>query len=89
MARTGISKWIVNNNTYITPDGSYDILLNGSNHYFNFGTLTGPSGYGIRDNAGVIEVKSSAEDWSKAVGITISATAPPTPYLNQLWFDLS
>ena len=63
MARTGISRWSIYNSTYVTPDGSYDILVNGSNHYINFGTLSGTSGYGIRDNGGTIQWKNSGGSW--------------------------
>lgn len=31
--------------------------------YFNFGATSGTTGYGIRDNAGVIEVKNSGGSW--------------------------
>jgi len=63
MVRTGISRWLLST-TYITPDGSYDILVNGSNHYINFGTLSGSSGYGIRDNGGTMEFKNSGGSWT-------------------------
>lgn len=44
-------------------DGGYDLLLNGSNHYINFNTISGFSGYGFRDNAGSMEVKDSGGSW--------------------------
>ncbi len=38
-------------------------LLSGTSRYLNFGTLSGTTGYGIRDNAGVMEVKSNGGAW--------------------------
>ncbi len=45
------------------PEGR-DILINGVNKYLNFGTDSGSSGYGIRDNAGTIECKDDGGAWS-------------------------
>jgi len=42
----------------------YNILINGVNKYLNFNTISGESGYGIRDNGGVIEMKNSGGSWS-------------------------
>lgn len=36
----------------------------GSNAYMNFGTTSGSNGYGIRDNAGLLEFKNSGGDWA-------------------------
>ncbi len=47
----------------IAPVG-YDILINGLNKYLNFNAVVGSSGYGFRDNAGVMEVKSSGGAWA-------------------------
>lgn len=47
----------------ISPIG-YDILINGTNKYLNFGTVSGTSGYGFRDNAGTMEFKNSAGSWA-------------------------
>ncbi len=47
----------------IAPLG-YDILIKGSDKYINFNTTVGSSGYGFRDNAGVMEVKSSGGAWA-------------------------
>lgn len=41
-----------------------DAILSGTSHYLNFGSLVGTTGYGIRDNAGVMEVKDSAGAWA-------------------------
>lgn len=66
MARTD-NFWQVASTGYIKPmDGAdaMSILLSGSNKYINFNTLTGSSGYGIRDNAGVMEFKNSGGVWT-------------------------
>lgn len=42
----------------------YNVLINGSNKYLNFGSVSGTNGYGIRDNNGTIEIKSSGGAWS-------------------------
>ncbi len=42
-------------------------LLNGTDRYLNWGTTAGTSGYGIRDNAGVLEFKNSGGAWA-AIG---------------------
>lgn len=66
--------------TYIQTIGSpngYDILINGTNHYLNFNTTVGVNGYGIRDNAGVMEFKNSGGSWTpfgSGSGISIGAT---------------
>ncbi len=41
-----------------------DIFLEGSSRYINFGTATGTSGYGFRDNAGTLQFKNAAGSWS-------------------------
>ncbi|MEK7530620.1 MAG: helix-turn-helix domain-containing protein, partial [Patescibacteria group bacterium] len=41
-----------------------DVLLSGANRYLNFGDANGVSGYGIRDNAGIIEFKNLSGGWS-------------------------
>jgi hypothetical protein len=40
-------------------------ILSGTSRYLNFGTTAGSSGYGIRDNAGIIEVKDSNGLWAR------------------------
>ncbi|MBI4567771.1 MAG: hypothetical protein HY719_05170, partial [Planctomycetes bacterium] len=42
-------------------DVSQDVLVRGT--FVNFGTLSGSTGYGIRDNAGKVEVKNSGGLW--------------------------
>lgn len=44
--------------------GGIDILINGSNRYLNFNTVTGTNGYGFRDNAGTMEFKNSGGAWT-------------------------
>lgn len=83
--------WNSINGTYIqtiAPLG-YDILINGSNKYLNFNITSGSSGYGFRDNSGVMEIKWSGEQWATLKSIVVSASAPSTPYTNQLWYDIS
>lgn len=65
MARTAGAFWRAVGTTYIqtTSTSGYDLLINGSNHYINFGTTNGTGGYGIRDNAGTIEFKNSGGSW--------------------------
>lgn len=49
--------------SFISPSEDVPVLL--KNTYLNFGGVSiGESGYGIRDNAGTIEVKSSGGSWS-------------------------
>lgn len=51
----------------IWPEGR-DVLINGENKYLNFGTDSGVGGYGVRDNGGVIECKSSGGAWEECAG---------------------
>jgi hypothetical protein len=45
-----------------------DILINGVNKYLNFGTFSGESGYGFRDNGGDMEFKNDGGDWTSIGG---------------------
>lgn len=63
--------------TWITKLGSYvrvsarlglDVLIAGTNKYLNFGSAVGSSGYGFRDNNGVMQYKNSGEDWNNFSG---------------------
>ncbi len=58
-------------------------ILSGASRYLNFGTTTGAAGYGVRDNAGVIEIKNDNGTWTPPV--TTSAGLGE----NQNWSDLS
>lgn len=46
----------------------YDVLINGTNRYLNFNTTSGSSGYGFRDNGGVMEYKDSGGSWVSFAG---------------------
>lgn len=66
MARTSDLFQTGGNGTYIETIGSpngYDVLINGTNHYINFNTVVGTSGYGFRDNLGTMQVKDSGGSW--------------------------
>lgn len=51
--------------TGLTP---FTRLRIGMNDYINWGSLSDSTGYGIRDNAGTIEVKNSGGDWTVITG---------------------
>lgn len=58
--------WNLRNGTYmetVKPTG-YDILINGTDKYLNWGSTSGTSGYGIRDNGGTMEFKNSGGAWT-------------------------
>lgn len=89
MARTQETWEVSTDGTYVHFDNptGYDVLINGSNHYLNFGTFAGISGYGIRDNNGVIEVKDSGGNWAPIAttgggGSAISFLQPTTGVVN-------
>ncbi len=48
-------------NHQLDVQGNIGIIAGGN---LNFGTTTGDSGYGIRDNGGVIEIKNSGGSWA-------------------------
>jgi parallel beta-helix repeat protein len=59
--------------TWLEYDGSYvavpwqegrDVLIRGTSKYINFGSISGSSGYGFRDNAGTMQVKNSGGSWT-------------------------
>jgi len=59
--------------SYLYPTGYEEIriyngagsnYMNLSDAYINFGSTSGSSGYGIRDNAGTMEFKNSAGSWT-------------------------
>lgn len=78
MARTSDLWETGSGGTYIQTIGSpsgYDLLINGANHYLNFNSVVGSSGYGIRDNNGVIEVKSSGGAWAAISTISQNVAA--------------
>jgi hypothetical protein len=51
----------------------FTALRNGPGAYVNWGTTSGVNGYGLRDNAGVIEAKNSGGSW---LPVPTSATLP-------------
>jgi len=79
MARTDSPWENVGGYLQTTAPLGYNILINGTDRYLNWGVLSGTTGYGIRDNAGAIEVKSSGGAWASiftsAGGITRKVTA--------------
>lgn len=70
MARTD-SEWETTNGgsaiKTIAPAG-YDVLINGLNKYLNFNTVIGSTGYGFRDNNGIIQFKNSSGVWDSIAG---------------------
>lgn len=58
--------WQNRTGSYIetTNPTGYDILINGTNRYLNFGVISGSTGYGIRDNGGTMEFKNSGGSWT-------------------------
>jgi len=58
--------WTTSDSESLRPIGEdgRDILIYGDDRYMNFNLLEGSSGYGFRDNAGTMEVKSSGGAWS-------------------------
>ncbi len=44
--------------------GGVDLLISGTNRYINFKDTSGDTGYGIRDNAGVLQFKNEAGVWT-------------------------
>lgn len=74
MARTE-GHWEKKVGGYIrTIAGTPGILLQGLSRYINFGSTFGESGYGIRDNAGVIEIKDSGGSWNPIGQAELAAT---------------
>ena len=71
MARTNDLWETINGGTAIqtiAPNG-YDLLINGLSKYLNFNSVVGTTGYGIRDNGGVIQVKNSGGAWAN-IGVS-------------------
>lgn len=58
--------WVERLGTYVESvwaEGR-NVLINGTNKYLNFGSISGSSGYGFRDNAGTVEYKNSGGSWA-------------------------
>lgn len=58
------SSWLVSDDgTYIYPANALNVLLPLVNGYLNFGTFSGFSGYGFRDNGGTMQFKNNGGSW--------------------------
>jgi hypothetical protein len=58
--------------------------------YINFGNTSGTGGYGIRDNAGTIEIKNSGGSWAApggSSGLTIGTTTITSGTTQRLLYD--
>lgn len=72
-------------------------LLSGTSRYLNFGTATSSSGYGFRDNAGVMQFKNSGGTWLSIPTTTSKELSVWTPQssvvfnasLGATWTDLN
>lgn len=61
-----------------------DMVVSGSNRYLNFGSASGVSGYGFRDNAGALEYKNSGGSWS---AFTAGGSGTPGGASGQVQFN--
>lgn len=52
--------YVTNTPTFVQYSKSFLLPYNG---YLNFNTISGTSGYGLRDNAGAIQIKDSGGSW--------------------------
>ena len=63
----------------------------GSNAYLNFGPTTGDDGYGIRDNAGILEFKNNGGSWASLQNIIYtlvgSSTDPWTTSGSNIYYN--
>jgi len=64
-----------------------DILINGYNHYLNFGLDNGDEGYGFRDHDGVMQFKNDAGTWTdigagSGTGVVVEIVAGPYVAVN-------
>lgn len=52
--------------TYLEPAKitGYDLLIKGNDKYINFNSISGSSGYGLRDNSGNVEFKNNGGSWT-------------------------
>jgi hypothetical protein len=61
----------------LTPSGTGRVIAHGifgldASSYINFGTTYGTSGYGLRDNAGVLEYKNVSGSWASLSGSSLA-----------------
>ena len=64
----------------IETDGGITVagnILQAANGYYNFGTTSGSSGYGIRDNGGSIEVKDANGCWQALIAGSCNTIVTP------------
>ena len=52
-----------------------------ASQYLNFGTTAGTSGYGLRDNAGTLELKGSGGSWASALYSGGPGGTPTAPFV--------
>jgi len=80
--------------TFQEYDGSYvavpwaegrHLLVRGTYRYVNFGSIVGTTGYGVRDNNGIIEIKSNGGSWTAVGGggTFLALTDTPADYTGQ------
>lgn len=61
-------------------------ILSGTSRYLNFGSTAGSSGYGFRDNAGTMEFRNGAGNWS---AIASTQTSVDTRALAKAWANFN
>ena len=55
-------------------------ILSGTTNYLNFGTTAGITGYGIRNNSGILELKHNGDTWLRLGGVAAGTTDYVTKY---------
>lgn len=64
-------------NQLVTGVVPFTALRSAASAYVNWGTVQGTNGYGLRDNAGTIQVKNSGGSWANIVtGASLPTAAP-------------
>lgn len=79
--------WLERDGTYIETQWSEgkNVLINGTDHYLNFGTVSGETGYGLRDNGGGLQFKSDSGVWASLGSATVGTLSTTTSTVaNQL-----
>lgn len=74
------SPWVERFSSYLETawSGGRDILINGTNKYLNFGSISGSTGYGFRDAAGQMQFKHSGGSWADIGSGTGTSTGTVT-----------